>query len=435
VSPEIIEALDLSQKNLETVNDLWSLWETALTSKEVQQQLEEQLGQIEKNENLTAADAGRLVAGYTAINRLDKAAGFIEDAGSLPVVLYAKALMSISQGDLSSAREVLTNLNRKKNDSPLVATALAKCLRMAGELEKAEKALANAGRDAESLPEFHCEKGRQLAKAGEHDAAFDAYQTALEIDPDHQEGNFCLSTWYDRWGMEDQALVHLKCCVETQGAVYPNAVLNLAAIYEDKGEYLRASSLIESLRTVDHNHERAVLYTKDINGSTMMLYDEEREREVDRRRTVLQTPITDFELSVRSRSCLERMNILTLSDLISKTEQELLVYKNFGETSLNEIKYMLSQMGLHLGMGEKDDIPPEPTPPQESLNNLDKSVEVLQLSMRSRSALEQMGVTTLGDLADRTGLEILSCKNVGKTTLKEILDALGEFGLTLKEES
>src|SRR5438034_9904796 len=64
----------------------------------------------------------------------------------------------------------------------------------------------------------------------------------------------------------------------------------------------------------------------------------------------LEIPVTDFELSVRSRNCLRRMNIRTLGDLTRTTEAALLASKNFGETSLQEIKEMMSSKGLRLGM-------------------------------------------------------------------------------------
>ena len=59
-------------------------------------------------------------------------------------------------------------------------------------------------------------------------------------------------------------------------------------------------------------------------------------------------PVADLELSVRSRKCMERLNIDTLGDLIEKTEAELLAAKNFGQTSLNEIKQRLAENGLRL---------------------------------------------------------------------------------------
>jgi len=60
--------------------------------------------------------------------------------------------------------------------------------------------------------------------------------------------------------------------------------------------------------------------------------------------------IDELELSVRAYNCLKNANIKTISDLVQKTENEMLRTKNFGRRSLNEIKDILSSMGLHLGM-------------------------------------------------------------------------------------
>ena len=56
-------------------------------------------------------------------------------------------------------------------------------------------------------------------------------------------------------------------------------------------------------------------------------------------------PVANFELSVRSRNCLEKMGIETIGDLTRTTEAELLSSKNFGETSLFEIREMLTSKG------------------------------------------------------------------------------------------
>ncbi len=60
--------------------------------------------------------------------------------------------------------------------------------------------------------------------------------------------------------------------------------------------------------------------------------------------------VLDLELSVRASNCLKNAEIKTVGDLIQKTENELLKTKNFGRKSLNEIKTVLSNMGLTLGM-------------------------------------------------------------------------------------
>lgn len=60
--------------------------------------------------------------------------------------------------------------------------------------------------------------------------------------------------------------------------------------------------------------------------------------------------VEELELSVRSYNCLKNANILTLADLVQKTEQEMLRTKNFGRKSLNEIKEIIQSMGLHFNM-------------------------------------------------------------------------------------
>ncbi len=61
-------------------------------------------------------------------------------------------------------------------------------------------------------------------------------------------------------------------------------------------------------------------------------------------------PVSELELSVRSANCLQNANIKYIYELVSKTEGEMLRTKNFGRKSLNEIKEILTQMGLGLGM-------------------------------------------------------------------------------------
>jgi DNA-directed RNA polymerase subunit alpha len=68
--------------------------------------------------------------------------------------------------------------------------------------------------------------------------------------------------------------------------------------------------------------------------------------------------VDELELSVRSANCLKNDNIVYIGDLVQKTEAEMLRTPNFGRKSLNEIKEVLSQMGLHLGM-EVTNWPPE----------------------------------------------------------------------------
>jgi DNA-directed RNA polymerase subunit alpha len=69
--------------------------------------------------------------------------------------------------------------------------------------------------------------------------------------------------------------------------------------------------------------------------------------------------VDELELSVRSANCLQNANIKTIGDLVQKTEAEMLKTKNFGRKSLKEIKEILAEMGLSLGM-KLENWPPKP---------------------------------------------------------------------------
>lgn len=72
--------------------------------------------------------------------------------------------------------------------------------------------------------------------------------------------------------------------------------------------------------------------------------------ELEEKERILSLPVKEIELSVRASNCLEAANIKTIGDLVSKTEQEMLKYRNFGKKSLEEIVQKLKKYDLHLGM-------------------------------------------------------------------------------------
>ena len=78
--------------------------------------------------------------------------------------------------------------------------------------------------------------------------------------------------------------------------------------------------------------------------------------------------VDELELSVRSANCLKNDNIIYIGDLVQKSEQEMLRTPNFGRKSLNEIKEVLTQMGLSLGMQI-------PNWPPENIEDLAKKLE------------------------------------------------------------
>src|SRR4029078_9282056 len=147
-------------------------------------------------------------------------------------------------------------------------------------------------------------------------------------------------------------------------------------------------------------------------------------------RQVMEVPITDFELSVRSRNCLKRMNIRTLGDLTRVTESQLLASKNFGETSLDEIRNIMNAKGLRIGQsleqGQQYEFryrPQQNLSPEEQAT-LNKPVTDLNLSVPARKCMNRLNITTLGELIQRTADELLEAKNFGMTSLNEVRDRL-----------
>ncbi len=113
--------------------------------------------------------------------------------------------------------------------------------------------------------------------------------------------------------------------------------------------------------------ESAVAYAARILQDQLQVFinfEEPKERVADETKPdlafnpVLLKKVDELELSVRSANCLKNDNIVYIGDLIQKTESEMLRTPNFGRKSLNEIKAVLAEMGLHLGM-EVAGWPPE----------------------------------------------------------------------------
>jgi len=126
----------------------------------------------------------------------------------------------------------------------------------------------------------------------------------------------------------------LSITLQTNGAVTPEDAVALAA------------RILQDQLQLFINFEEPRHPSEDIRPSELP-FNKNLLRKVD-----------ELELSVRSANCLKNDNIVYIGDLVQKTEAEMLRTPNFGRKSLNEIKEVLAQMGLHLGM-EITNWPPE----------------------------------------------------------------------------
>ncbi|MEM9414740.1 MAG: DNA-directed RNA polymerase subunit alpha C-terminal domain-containing protein [Planctomycetota bacterium] len=292
-------------------------------------------------------------------------------------------------------------------------------------------------RDTATSDKYY-QQGLEAENAGDRVEAIKAYEAAYTADPDNTEVCFRLAYNLDLLGEEDEALhLYEECCRVERPSL--NALVNLAVMYEDQNKYSQAERCIRQVLTTDPNHARARLYIRDILASREMLVDDELEAKSVKQDALLNTPVTDFELSVRTRNALKKMDIRTLGDLLKVTEAELRSFKNFGDASLEEIKAMLAQKHLRLGESVeksqeevKQRVYDEIASKTGDSEMLGKSVNELALSVRARKALALLSVATLGDLCMKTEAELMGVKNFGMTSLVEIKEKLTEMGLSLR---
>ncbi|MGQ0552096.1 MAG: DNA-directed RNA polymerase subunit alpha C-terminal domain-containing protein [Planctomycetota bacterium] len=289
-------------------------------------------------------------------------------------------------------------------------------------------------------------EGLVAEAAGDHINACAHWRQAVQHDPAHDEARFRLAMRTALDDDEDEVIALYRDSLDKGRLVTVGMLMNLGVAYEDREEYDAAARCFRAVLQADPTNARARRYLADAEASRRQFYDETRERKADIQSAVLRIPVTDFELSVRARNCLQRMNIHTLGDLICRTEAELLSFKNFGETSLQEVKDILVLKGLRLGMSNlprgalplpeddfEDDelleIVAEPVADDGDVRH--KKIADLDLSVRSRAALTTLGIATLGQLAETSEQTLLACKNFGQTSLVEIKTKLRENGLEL----
>ena len=359
---------------------------------------------------------------------------------------FIKGNCEFELGNFAAACETLVK-SHKSADPQLVACALHSLL-ADGRNDGFLAAFESAGLSDTDQLYF---AGRVLELDGQYEAATVNYRQVLELDPKHFAARFRIAFRSDLHGDEDSAISMYETFLE-QLPIPTSVLLNLGILYEDRNDFERACGCFGAVLRRDPNNPIARLYFHDSHDSLDMFYDENRELKEDQLMKVLRTPISDFELSVRARNCLINMDIKSLSDLVSHTEQDLLEFKNFGETSLNEIKRVLNQKGLRLGIRRDDGtfvIPDEFDASRsidietelawlgkltdEQREALDLQISTLNLSVRCHRALvERLNLQRVSDILLYSEEDLLGMPNFGITSLNELQKKLEEYGLRLR---
>jgi len=437
IASDVVRVLSGEGVEWEAVEELIS---GALTDRDVRRQLQEAASELRASVEADEADEDMLVVfGIVryALGALGEARDALSKGRKTRIALYAlgKTLRALGdyRGALSAFGRVVT-MSPKPFPEAKKDAIEARCL--VGDVENVEEQIDElAGECRRGDPDVRYLRGLLAEKQGAYEDATDLYRKVLKSRSTHMRARFRLAFCQDLCGDDDGAMANYAKCAE---GAHPHvgALVNLGVMHDDRGEYDEAIACFNKVLKQDPTNPRAILFLRDARASKVMYYDEELEKKTDRRNRILEIPITDFELSVRSRNCLERIGIKDLGDLTMVTENQLLAHKNFGETSLAEIKQMLSQKGLWIGQaldeppdGVIPSVLPEEDAPAASV--LERDLDEIDLSVRARRCMEFLGIGTLGELVRLTPSKLLACKNFGETSLDEVAKKLAALGLSL----
>ncbi len=383
----------------------------------------------------------RLGVGEVLLGRYQSGLDHLKRAGDIGMACYFRGIALENQQKYDQAGASFAQAAKLGYDPKNSEMHRAGALRRAGNTEEARKILAAVAKQGDSSAEYHFQQGCLLTAAGELVEASAQFEKTLSLDKDHNGALFELAYINDLYGNDEVALDYYKRCTD-RPPVPLAAWVNLGILYEDEMRFRDAEQCYRQVLAHEPNHPRARLFFKDCQASKGMYYDEEAERGYTVLKQLHEIPVTDFELSVRSRNCLRKMNIRTLGDLTRTTEAALLSSKNFGETSLAEIKDMMHAKNLRLGMSlegsergvhdHRVDQPQEVPPELQAI--LNKPIGDLNLSVRARKCMSKLNIQTVGDMCKHTGDELLECKNFGVTSLNEVRDKLTGLNLKLKND-
>jgi len=400
-------------------------------------ELRDAVSELEAGESISPSGKTKMGVCQFLLGRFSDALETLQNAdGSAMALFYqARCMFEVARYDDSIDAYAQAQTSGYNEDQCKIGIAEAE--RYSGRIEKAMAILDDIFGPAEQTADYMYQRAATVAAVGGRlEEAIALYQRAIQTDENHAGALFGLALQYDRLGNDEESF----SLYERAGKAFPTgvgALINLGLAYEDLNQFDKAQMCYKRILDCYPDHPQTLLYMKDAAATGNMLYDEEAQRRNDRLAQTLNMPVANFELSVRSRNCLEKMGIDTIGDLTRTSEAELLSSKNFGETSLFEIREMLTSKGLSLGQfahEKKSSDPPIDTshmsPDEQAL--LDRPISDLNLSVRARKCMSRLQLNTIGELVRKTGDDMLECKNFGVTSLNEVREKLTDLGLKMR---
>lgn len=258
----------------------------------------------------------------------------------------AEVILNLKEVRFRLSSNSATVVIEKKEQGPVTAADII-CPEQV-EVLNPEKHLCTVGKSGHFKAEIRVERGRGYRQAEENKRddlpvgwiPMDSFFSPIrKVNYTVTQSRVGQRTDFDRLTLE----------VWTDGSVHPEDAVSLA------------SKIMKDQLTVFLNFEEEpepVVEAKEEKGPSF--------------NANLMRSVEELELSVRSANCLQNANIKYIYELVQKTEAEMLKTKNFGRKSLNEIKEILAEMGLSLGMKLDGFVPPS-SPPQVADSDVDEN--------------------------------------------------------------
>jgi DNA-directed RNA polymerase subunit alpha len=385
--------------------------------------LRDAVNELEQDEALSPAAQTKLGVCQFLLGKFKASNDTLSRADGSAMAIFYSAKCALELGNYALAIEKYEQAKKAGYDQDRCKLGVAEAYRYMGKLDESMKLLDDMFGPIEQTADYLCQRAATVSSIGGNmPEAIALYERAVVTDENHAGALFGLALENDRQGNDEEAL----SLYERAASAFPTgigALLNLGVFYEDNNQYDKAQLCYRRILDAYPDHPQTLLYMKDASALGNVLYDEETQRRNDRLAQILNQPVTNFELSVRSRNCLQKMGIETIGDLTRTSEAELLSSKNFGETSLYEIREILSSKGLSLGQFANEKRSSDPpidtshmTPDEQAL--LDRPIADLNLSVRARKCMVRLGINTIGELVRKTGDDMLECKNFGVDELE-----------------
>jgi len=372
-----------------------------------------------------------------ATGRYSEAVQFLEEVKRRKDAAF---FMGRAYLELDNPDEAISHLEKSRaSDEDFAADALiAEAYCRQRDFEQAKEIVAKYEDTRADDPKMLYLRGRIAEIRGEYGEAIEHYEQALDTNPEHRNALFRLAYNCDLNGEDERAEELYERCASIQPTCI-GALINLGILKEDKGEYEEAVECYRRVLAIEPTHKRTQLFLRDAESAVDMEVEDQHRRGLPEPPDILDAPIDHFELSSRSRKCLDRLGIETLGDLTRTTEEELIKSRNFGEASLQEIKQLLGRNDLRLGGAVKENSDDNPDDSEEEAESdeaakLNLPIDSLNLSTRSRRCMDNLQIATVGELVQNTEKDLLQMPNFGRKSIEEIKMKLSALGLELKSE-